>query len=112
MGPHPYAAPPRYAATEAELRAECRRPLAGDGARVRARHDGLVAARSRASRGTLRHRPIARECLPLMLDVGVADPYVDQSRDFHATLERLGVAHAYAEWPGAHDWDYWRVARA
>jgi enterochelin esterase-like enzyme len=45
----------------------------------------------------------------LMMDVGVADPYVDESRDLHATLERLGVTHAYAEWPGAHNWEYWRL---
>ena len=44
----------------------------------------------------------------LMFDVGVDDPYVDQARDFHATLQRLGVAHVYAEWPGSHDWNYWR----
>ena len=35
--------------------------------------------------------------------------YVDQNRDFHATLERLGVLHQYAEWPGKHDWPYWRL---
>ena len=26
-----------------------------------------------------------------------------------AELTRLGFAPAYAEWPGKHDWDYWRV---
>jgi enterochelin esterase-like enzyme len=45
----------------------------------------------------------------LMLDCGTDDPYVDQNRDLHATLQRLGIAHRYAEWPGTHDWTYWRT---
>ena len=108
MGPHPYAAPPRYASTEGELKQN-----AGDlwPAMVLAfgrdttgwwpRDPGRRAARSWAANRT--------RMPALMLDVGVADPYVDQSRDLHATLDRLGVTHAYAEWPGAHDWGYWRL---
>jgi S-formylglutathione hydrolase FrmB len=45
----------------------------------------------------------------LMVDVGVDDVYADQSRDFHATLQRLGVTHEYKEWPGTHSWAYWRA---
>ena len=45
----------------------------------------------------------------LMLDVGASDKYADQSRDLHATLQRLGVPHGYAEWPGGHDWHFWRA---
>ena len=107
-GPHPYAAPPRYASTEAELRQN-----AGD------LWPALVLAFGRDTTGwwprdpgrrAARYTSANRRRMPaLMLDVGVADPYVDESRDFHATLERLGVTHAYAEWPGAHDWDYWRL---
>jgi S-formylglutathione hydrolase FrmB len=108
MGPHPYAAPPRYASTEAELREN-----AGN------LWPAMVLAFGRDTTGwwprdpgrrAARYSSANRARMPaLMLDVGIADPYVDESRDFHATLDRLGVAHAYAEWPGAHDWNYWRL---
>jgi len=108
MGPHPYAAPPRYATTEAELKQNAGNlwpamvlAFGRDTTGWWPRDPGRRAARA-AKRDRTR--------MPaLMLDVGVSDPYVDQSRDFHATLERLGVTHVYAEWPGAHNWDYWRL---
>jgi putative tributyrin esterase len=108
MGPHPYSAPSRYASTEAELRQN-----AGN------LWPAMVLAFGRDTTGwwprdpgrrAARYSSADRTRMPaLMLDVGVADPYVDQSRDLHATLDRLGVTHAYAEWPGAHNWDYWRL---
>jgi S-formylglutathione hydrolase FrmB len=108
MGPHPYAPPPRYASTEAELRENAGNlwpalvlAFGRDTTGWWPRDPGRRAARAVA---TDRARMPA-----LKLDVGVSDTYVDQSRDLHATLQRLGVAHAYAEWPGAHGWDYWRV---
>jgi len=48
----------------------------------------------------------------LFIDVGVDDPYVAQSRAFHSALTSMHVPHAYAEWPGAHDWMYWRTHAA
>lgn len=49
-----------------------------------------------------------RAALPALgLDCGVDDHLLADSRRFHATLDRLGLAHAYVEHPGAHDWDYW-----
>ena len=45
----------------------------------------------------------------LFLDVGTEDGLADQSRAFHAELTSLGIAHAYAEWPGKHDWAYWHA---
>ena len=108
MGPHPYAAPPRYASTEAELKQNAADlwpamvlAFGRDTTGWWPRDPGRRAARSWSA---------DRARMPaLMLDVGVADPYVDESRDFHATLDRLGVRHVYAEWPGAHNWDYWRL---
>ena len=44
----------------------------------------------------------------LLIDVGVDDPYRAQNVDFTRTLTRLGVPHTYREWPGTHNWDYWR----
>lgn len=43
----------------------------------------------------------------LALDCGRDDHLLGDSRRFHDTLTRLGIAHDYAEHPGAHDWDYW-----
>ena len=48
----------------------------------------------------------------LMLDCGTSDRFIDQNRDLHATLTRLGVTHRYAEWPGDHNWAYWRAHAA
>ena len=101
--------PPRYATTEAELRQNSAESVAGDACSP---SDATRRAGGRAIPGAaLRvHVSTDRARMPaLMLDVGVSDDYVDQSRDLHATLQRLGVAHAYAEWPGAHNWDYWRA---
>ena len=43
----------------------------------------------------------------LSIDVGTEDGLVDQNRAFHWELGQLGIVHAYAEWPGKHDWRYW-----
>ena len=45
----------------------------------------------------------------VLIDCGVDDALLDQNRDLHVALQRLGVSHQYAEWPGAHTWDYWRA---
>jgi putative tributyrin esterase len=107
-GPHPYAAPPRYATTEPELR---------DNARNLWRSMRLAFGRDTTGwwprdpgRRAARALQTDRARVPaVMFDVGVSDPYVDQSRDLHATLDRLGVSHEYKEWPGTHDWTYWRA---
>lgn len=108
VGPHPYRSPPRYATNETELRANMPNLW-----------PALVLAFGRDTTGwwprdpgrrAARYAVADRARMPaLMLDVGVSDPYVDQSRDLHATLDRLGITHTYAEWPGAHNWDYWRL---
>lgn len=52
--------------------------------------------------------PRTQSLMPsLRIDCGVDDPYLGQNRDFRQTLQRLGVSHQYAEWPGAHTWAYW-----
>src|SRR6185437_2229420 len=45
----------------------------------------------------------------LFMDVGHDDPFADQNRAFDAELTALGVRHVYREWPGTHNWDYWRA---
>ena len=43
----------------------------------------------------------------LRIDCGVDDYLIDSNRLFRAHLEKLGVAHQYAEHPGDHNWEYW-----
>ena len=45
----------------------------------------------------------------LRVDVGTSDRLVDQNRAFRHALDSLGIPVAYAEWPGAHTWGYWRA---
>jgi S-formylglutathione hydrolase FrmB len=44
----------------------------------------------------------------LLVDCGVDDPFLVQSRAFRDAAARLGVPLTYAEHPGSHTWDYWR----
>ncbi len=49
-----------------------------------------------------------RALLPaLRLDCGTEDFLIQDNRDFHAHLERLGIPHEYEEFPGCHEWGYW-----
>ncbi len=49
-----------------------------------------------------------KSALPaLKIDCGTDDFLIEHNRNFHAHLEKLGVAHGYDEFPGAHTWDYW-----
>jgi S-formylglutathione hydrolase FrmB len=51
---------------------------------------------------------IDRRLLPaLRLDCGLEDGLLEENRAFHRHLEQLGIPHEYAEFPGAHTWDYW-----
>ncbi len=43
----------------------------------------------------------------LRFDCGVDDFLIEQNRDFKAHLDALKIPHEYAEFPGAHNWDYW-----
>ncbi len=72
-----------------------------------ARDPGRMAARALAL-GKRTHIPMPA----LFIDCGAQDGFVDQNRDFDATLRRLGVSHHYAEWPGKHEWSYWRAHSA
>ena len=43
----------------------------------------------------------------LRLDCGRDDPFIEANRRLHAELQAAGIAHAYAEHGGGHDWAYW-----
>ncbi|MDR1640257.1 MAG: esterase family protein [Clostridiales bacterium] len=40
---------------------------------------------------------------------GEEDFLANENRDFHNALSRLGIAHAYVEGHGTHDWAYWNT---
>jgi putative tributyrin esterase len=44
---------------------------------------------------------------PLRLDCGIDDRLIADNRALHAALVEHGVPHAYAEFPGGHEWSYW-----
>jgi S-formylglutathione hydrolase FrmB len=44
----------------------------------------------------------------LFLDIGTEDGLLEQNRAFRHELITLGVPHEYHEWPGEHDWPYWK----
>ncbi len=107
LAPTSTATAPRYANTVAELETAARglwkymaQPFGHDTIGWAARDPRRMATRA-ASKG---------QTLPrLRIDCGVDDQYIQQNRDFHETLVRLGVSHQYAEWSGAHTWQYWRT---
>lgn len=45
----------------------------------------------------------------LRIDCGVDDFLIEDNREFHHHLKKIGVPHEYAEYPGAHSWDYWDI---
>jgi S-formylglutathione hydrolase FrmB len=54
----------------------------------------------------LRRQPDAMPAL--LVDCGVDDPFLVQSRAFRDAMAARGVPVEYAEHPGGHTWDYWR----
>jgi putative tributyrin esterase len=104
-GPHPFAPPVRYAANAEELHtvgvSYWSRYLlywGTDVERWRAADPAHIAENMKR-RG--QHMPA------IFFDCGREDGFVDQNRALDAELTRLGIAHSYAEWPGAHTWHYW-----
>ena len=45
----------------------------------------------------------------IFVDVGTEDELADESRAFRWRADSLGVPLTYHEWPGKHDWPYWRA---
>jgi len=104
-GPKPFAPPARYASTVDELRA-----LASSFWSRYTRFYGNDLERWRAgdpARAAERLKQANRPVPALFIDCGREDGLVEQNRAFDWELTRLGIAHTYAEWPGAHTWRYW-----
>lgn len=47
------------------------------------------------------------DTLPIMLDIGLGDFFIEQNRALHQAMLDLRIRHDYIERPGIHDWHYW-----
>jgi putative tributyrin esterase len=45
---------------------------------------------------------------PIRFDCGLSDSLLPQNRTLHAAMDAKGIPHTYTEFPGGHDWPYWR----
>lgn len=68
--------------------------------------DAFLAAHSPAGRSDREIAGLAGK--RLYVDCGLDDGELADNREFHEKLVRLGVPHAYHEFPGGHGWGYWR----
>jgi putative tributyrin esterase len=46
---------------------------------------------------------------PLRIDCGTEDPLLDHNRILHSQLNDAKIPHIYTEYPGGHEWPYWRA---
>ncbi len=44
----------------------------------------------------------------LYIACGTEDFLIEQNREFHTYLTKIGYTHSYTESPGEHNWDFWR----
>jgi S-formylglutathione hydrolase FrmB len=107
IGAHPFVAPATYAQSIDTL-AALRTPFLSryemfwgtDLARWRENDPAQLAA-ALVRRGAV---------MPaLYLDDGADDPFLEQNRALDWELTRLGVAHDFHVYPGAHNWRYWHA---
>ena len=107
VGPRPFAGSAQYASTTEQLRQSTGGIWARYenfwGTRLERWHD---ADPTHVVELLVRH---GARVPALFFDCGVDDGLIDQNRALNAELTRLGVAHHYAEWPGAHTWRYWNA---
>jgi putative tributyrin esterase len=45
----------------------------------------------------------------LSFDCGTDDHLLEHNRHFHTYLKERGIPHAYYEYPGGHNWEYWDI---
>jgi S-formylglutathione hydrolase FrmB len=111
-GPSPFAPPPRYATSIDTARARMgplwpwMHPAFGNDTTA-----WLARDPARLAHHLLREdEPRSARRPALFLDIGRDDSLlVDGNRAFHYELTTLGLTHRYTEWPGKHDWSYWRT---
>jgi enterochelin esterase-like enzyme len=69
------------------------------------------ASRLRESYSPLEYAPRVAEGAKhstIYFDCGVDDESIRENREMDTLLTHLGVPHTYREFPGSHDWGYWR----
>ena len=77
---------------------------------------GVIGPEPGATKLLETHSPLiyAPDVLPhldppvIYFDCGADDESAAENREFDAMLTKLGVAHTYHEFPGTHEWKYWR----
>ena len=83
----------------------------GSPARVKGKGPDTLAAALRKREydchALARETKRARVRPAIRFDCGTEDFLINDNRKFRAHLQRIGLAHEYAEHPGAHNWDYW-----
>ncbi|MEP7383257.1 MAG: alpha/beta hydrolase family protein, partial [Gemmatimonadota bacterium] len=109
VGTHPFDGTPRYAASDSALEASWGDRMWPLIAPAFGTDTAAWFARDPTRRLQRMVAAGATNIPAIFLDCGTEDGLVDQARVFRLELTRLGQAPAYAEWPGKHDWDYWRV---
>ncbi len=51
-----------------------------------------------------------KENLPeFRFDCGKEDLLIEFNRELHQRLEENNIKHSYVEYPGSHQWDYWKI---
>lgn len=50
---------------------------------------------------------IQEEFMPILIDCGYDDFFIDINRILHHRLIDKNISHIYVEKPGGHNWDYW-----
>lgn len=50
-----------------------------------------------------------RKQTALRMDCGLNDGFLNENREFHVHLGKIGFKHEYREYPGIHSWDYWDI---
>jgi len=50
---------------------------------------------------------IPEKFMPVLIDCGYDDDFIDINRSLHHSLIDKNISHIYVEKPGGHNWDYW-----
>jgi S-formylglutathione hydrolase FrmB len=112
LSPHPFAGAPRYAESESELKRIWAAPFWSSLGKAFGRDTAAWWSREPTRRAARLLRRSREQMPALKADVGVEDPFADESRAFRYEMQRLGVPLEYSEFPGAHTWAYWHAHSA
>lgn len=80
----------------------------GDGAVAGPEPGGSAFLAANSPSNEVARDPARARTLTLYLDCGTRDGAIADNRAFDARLTALGVPHTFHEFPGSHDWGYWR----